>query len=149
MDNAFAENMKDDLSQSLGITLELTQDNFFYCLRVNSSVIPKLMQALRDQFGFDYLANLTSVDYDSEFEIVYHLYSFSDQNKKLAIKTRVSRHEAQMPSVCNVYPTADWQEREILDLMGIDFNGHPNLIRILLPDDLAGHPLRKDFKKEG
>ena len=147
MDNASAESMKDKLNQSLGTALELAQDAFFYCLRAEPSVLPELMQALRDEYGFDYLANLTSIDYNDEFEMVYHLYSFSDQNKKLAVKARVSRSQAQIPSVCDIYPTADWQEREVFDLMGIDFNGHPNLKRILLPDDFEGHPLRKDFGK--
>ena len=68
---------------------------------------------------------------------------------KIVIKTRVPRDEAELPSVFTVYPTSDWQEREIFDLMGIRFSGHPNLVRVLLPDEFEGHPLRKDFRKEG
>ncbi|NLV21009.1 MAG: NADH-quinone oxidoreductase subunit C, partial [Syntrophomonadaceae bacterium] len=70
-------------------------------------------------------------------------------NRKIAVKTRVRRSLAELPSIMQIYPTADWQEREVYDLMGIKFKGHTNLVRVLLPDDFAGHPLRKDFKIVG
>ena len=97
-------------------------------------------------YGFNHLSNLSAVDYGEEFEIVYHVHSFFKKDK-LMVKSRVARSKAEFPSVVSVWPTADWQEREAYDLMGIKFTGHPNLVRVLLPDDYQGHPLRKDFKK--
>lgn len=83
-----------------------------------------------------------------EFELVYHLYSIPE-NYKICIKTRTPRNSAQVDSLFSIWPTADWQEREVYDLMGITFKGHPNLVRVLLPEDFTGHPLRKDFVKKG
>ena len=139
----------DHLRTSMGERLEISSDAFFTYLRISSAEILSLMQTLREQYGMNYLANLTAVDYVEEFEVVYHLYAIPDNGLKLVVKTRVSREKAELPSVYSIYPTVDWQEREVFDLMGIRFSGHPNLIRVLLPDDFVGHPLRKDFKKEG
>ncbi|MDD3894991.1 MAG: NADH-quinone oxidoreductase subunit C, partial [Syntrophomonadaceae bacterium] len=94
------------------------------------------------------LSNLTSVDYGEEFEMVYHLYSIPE-NIKICVKTRIPRNMPEADSLITIWPAADWQEREVYDLMGIRFNGHPNLIRVLLPDDFDGHPLRKDFVRKG
>ncbi len=139
----------DNLRTSMGEHLEISSDAFFTYLRISPAEILSLMQTLREQYGMNYLANLTAVDYSEEFEVVYHLYAIPDKGLKLVVKTRVSREKAELPSVYSIYPTADWQEREVFDLMGIRFSGHPNLIRVLLPNDFVGHPLRKDFKKEG
>jgi len=138
-----------NLRTSLGERLEISSDAFFTYLRINSEEILSLMQTLREKYGMNYLSNLTAVDYGEEFEVVYHLYAIPDNGLKLGVKTLVSREKAELPSVYSIYPTADWQEREVFDLMGIRFSGHPNLIRVLLPNDFVGHPLRKDFKKEG
>ncbi len=139
----------DNLKTMLNEPLELDHDSFFTRLQVGSDAIASLMQVLRDKYGLNYLANLTAVDYGPEFEVIYHLYAIPDNGLKLVVKTRIPREKPEMPSICSIYPTADWQEREVFDLMGIRFNGHPNLIRVLLPDSFEGHPLRKDFKKEG
>ena len=125
------------------------EDPSFRGLRVVPADVPELMLYLRDQAGMNYLADITATDLKEEFEIIYHLYAIPDNGLKIVIKTRVPRDEAELPSVFTVYPTSDWQEREIFDLMGIRFSGHPNLARVLLPDDFEGHPLCKDFKKEG
>lgn len=125
------------------------EDPFFRGLRVEPADLPQLMLLLRDQAGMNYLANITATDLKEEFEVIYHLYAIPDNELKMVIKTRVPRDGAELPSVFTVYPTSDWQEREIFDLMGIRFSGHPNLVRVLLPDEFEGHPLRKDFKKEG
>lgn len=138
-----------NLRAIIGENLEISSDAFFTYLRISSEEILPLMQTLREKYGMNYLANLTAVDYGEEFEVVYHLYAIPDNGLKLTVKTRVPREKAELSSVFTIYPTADWQEREIFDLMGIRFSGHPNLIRVLLPDDFVGHPLRKDFKKEG
>ncbi|MBI2957669.1 MAG: NADH-quinone oxidoreductase subunit C [Chloroflexi bacterium] len=97
------------------------------------------------EFAFDYLANLTSADYLDYFEVVYHLVSLK-KNHSLVLKTRIYGREA--PAVASVVPLwrgAELQEREVFDLMGISFEGHPNLKRILLWDGFPGHPLRRDY----
>lgn len=120
-------------------------DPFYPAVKVAPADLLTFMQALCRDYGFDYLANLSSVDYGEDFEIVYHLHSYYSP-QKLLVKTRVPRNKPELPSVFSVWATADWQEREVFDLMGIQFTNHPNLVRVLLPDDFVGHPLRKDYK---
>jgi NADH-quinone oxidoreductase subunit C len=94
---------------------------------------------------FDYLANVTSADYYDYFEVVYHLASL-EHNHSLVIKTRLyERDNPALDSVVSLWRGADLQEREIYDLMGIAFTGHPNLKRIFLWEGFEGHPLRKDY----
>jgi NADH/F420H2 dehydrogenase subunit C len=95
--------------------------------------------------GFDFLAQLTAVDYVDYFEVVYRLVSI-EHNHQAVLKTRAfDRDEPSVPSVYSVWKGADFQEREVYDLMGVRFEGHPNLKRIMLWDGFEGHPLRKDF----
>ena len=148
MDEYSLETMLLALQEQMGEKLEITRDAFFTYLRVAPGDLLNLAKNLHLTYGFNYLANLTSVDYEDGFEVVYHLYSIPENNK-IAVKTKVPRNKAELDSVFSVWPTADWQEREVYDLMGLTFKGHPNLIRVLLPDDFVGHPLRKDFKMEG
>ncbi len=97
------------------------------------------------ELGFDFLAQLTAVDYVDYFEVVYRLVSI-EHNHKAVVKTRAfDRDEPSVPSVYSVWKGADFQEREVYDLMGVGFEGHPNLKRIMLWDGFEGHPLRKDF----
>jgi len=94
---------------------------------------------------FDYLTNLTAVDYVDYFEVVYHLISLK-HNCSLVLKTRChDRDRPVVPSVVNLWRSADFQEREAYDLMGIIFDGHPNLKRLLLWEGFVGHPLRRDY----
>jgi len=94
---------------------------------------------------FDYLTAVSGVDYLDCFEVVYHLTSLK-HNHSLVLKARCySRDNPVLPSVVGLWRTADFQEREIYDLLGISFEGHPNLKRIALWDGFEGHPLRKDF----
>jgi NADH-quinone oxidoreductase subunit C len=94
---------------------------------------------------FDYLTNLTAVDYMDYFEVVYHLISLK-HNHSLILKTRChDRDKPVVPSVVNLWRSADFQEREVYDLMGIVFDGHPNLKRLLLWEGFEGHPLRRDY----
>lgn len=137
------------LQSITGNRLEIIRDPHFIYLTVGPDELLPLMQALKEQLGMNYLSNLTAVDYGEEFEIIYNLYAIPDNQQKFIVKTRVPRAQAELASVFSIYPTADWQEREVFDLMGIQFSQHPNLVRVLLPDDFEGHPLRKDFKKEG
>ncbi len=94
---------------------------------------------------FDYLTNLTAVDYMDYFEIVYHLISLK-HNQSLVLKARChERDKPVVPSVVSLWRSADFQEREVYDLMGIVFEGHPNLKRLLLWEGFVGHPLRRDY----
>ena len=111
-------------------------------------VLHDVLLHLRDDAGsdYDYLIDLTALDYLGDvkrFCVVYHLYS---HQKKTLIRLRCAVAEGEsVPSATNVWRTADWMEREVYDLFGIDFSGHPDLKRILLPDDWHGYPLRKDY----
>ena len=115
---------------------------------VSLGVLYDVLIHLRDDTDsdYDYLVDLTALDYlgdETRFCMVYHLYSHP---KKSFIRVRCGVAEGEsVPSVISVWRTADWMEREVYDLFGIDFSDHPNLKRILLPDDWHGHPLRKDY----
>ncbi|MBS7530650.1 NADH-quinone oxidoreductase subunit C [Hazenella sp. IB182353] len=98
-----------------------------------------------DELSFDYLQSLAGVDYASYFEVVYVLLSMSTL-QKVMIKVKAEREEASVPSVSDVWAAANWNEREIFDLFGIEFTDHPHLKRILLPDNWVGYPLRKDYE---
>ena len=106
---------------------------------------------LRDDpdLGFDFLSDVTGVDRlnlpdnSPRFEVVYHLYSLQ-YKRRIRLKVRVSEGEA-VPTVTGVWETANWHEREVFDLFGVPFEGHPDLRRILMPDDWEGYPLRKDY----
>jgi NADH-quinone oxidoreductase subunit C len=105
----------------------------------------------RDDLSFDYLLDITSIDNFGEeprFEIVYHLYSMP-HGTHLRLKLRVSEDLGSVDTVSDIWPTADWHEREIYDMMGIKFNGHPDLRRILMWDGYPFFPLRKDFPLAG
>ena len=105
----------------------------------------------RDDFSFDYLLDITSIDNFGEeprFEIVYHLYSLPHA-VHLRLKLKLSEEAGALDTVSNIWPTADWHEREIYDMMGIKFNGHPDLRRILMWDGYPFFPLRKDFPLAG
>ena len=105
----------------------------------------------RDELSFDYLIDITSIDNFGEeprFEIVYHLYSMSD-SIHLRFKLKVPEETGAVDTVSDIWPTANWHEREAYDMMGIKFNGHPDLRRILMWEGYPYFPLRKDFPLEG
>ncbi|SMB93896.1 NADH dehydrogenase subunit C [Desulfonispora thiosulfatigenes DSM 11270] len=111
-----------------------------------SSDITEIMNYLKDN-GYTFLVDVTSVDYKEYFEMIYQLFSFTE-NIHLTVKTKLSHEDPQIDSMTSLWDTADWHEREAYDLMGIKFNNHPNLVRILTWDDFEGHPLRKDYEYE-
>ena len=96
--------------------------------------------------GFDFLQNLTAVDWIKEerIELVYHLWSYARRQERV-VKLDLPRAQPVAPSVADVWRAASWYEREQFDLFGVTFTGHPDLRRILLPDDWPGHPMRKDY----
>lgn len=99
---------------------------------------------------FDMLSCITGIDNGAEagtMEVIYNLYSIPF-NHHLAIKVVVPRDQPEVDTVSHIWKTANWHEREVYDLLGIVFNGHPDLRRILLPADWEGHPLRKDYKHQ-
>ena len=97
------------------------------------------------ELDFNFLVSISAVDYIEYFEAVYHLLSLK-HNHSVTLKTRIyERDNAELPSVSSIWLGADFQEREIWDLMGISFEGHPNMRRILTWEGFKGHPLRKDF----
>jgi NADH-quinone oxidoreductase subunit C len=105
----------------------------------------------RDELALDYLIDITSIDNFGEeprFEIVYELYSMTLASP-LRLKLSVSEDINEVPTVCDIWPTANWHEREIYDMMGIRFGGHPDLRRILMWEGYPYFPLRKEFPLEG
>lgn len=94
--------------------------------------------------GFDHLSCVSSADYADRLEAVYMLWS-NEKRKQLILKVPLPKDSPSVDSVTSIWRGADWHEREAFDLMGIKFEGHPNLVRILLPDEFVGYPLRKDF----
>lgn len=101
----------------------------------------------RAEFRFSLLADMTAVDWlprNPRFEVVYHLVSI-ERRARLRLKTLVPADVAALPTVADIWPAAGWLEREIWDMFGIAFDGHPDLRRLLMPEDWEGHPLRKDY----
>ncbi len=96
------------------------------------------------ELGCGYLRNVSGVDYETYMEAVYYPLNM-ERHETYCIKVRTDRDQPSIPSVTPIWETANWNEREIFDLLGIDFPGHPNLTRIMMPDDWVGHPLRKDY----
>jgi NADH-quinone oxidoreductase subunit C len=106
---------------------------------------------LRDEpdLDFDYLECITGVDFPDaqKLVVVYHVYSYTKKHR-IVLKAFLERDDPAMPTLVNVWSTANWQERECFDLLGVLFEGHPDLRRLLLPDDWEGHPLRKDYEEK-
>ena len=126
-----------------GSIIESNQDY----LVVKSDSLLEIAAFLKDseELDFDYLNYITAIDYYEYFEVVYQLTSFG-RNHTLVLKTRChGRENPTLPSVIGLWQGADFQEREIYDLMGIRFEGHPNMKRLFLWDGFPGHPLRKDY----
>ena len=116
-------------------------------LWIESSKILDICKVMKnnEELDFSFLTAITAVDYIEYFELIYHLTSMR-KNKSTVIKSKCpGRSNLTVPSVISVWQSADLQEREIWDLMGIEFEGHPNMKRILLWEGFDGHPLRKDY----
>jgi NADH/F420H2 dehydrogenase subunit C len=102
------------------------------------------MLHLRVETPFDYLADVTAIDWQDRIEVVYQLTALAS-NTKIALRVDLDRNKPEVESVTGIWKGANFQEREVYDLMGVVFTGHPDLRRILLPEDWEGHPLRKDY----
>lgn len=120
-------------------------DKFF----VQKNQIKEILKLLKDspEFSFDMLITLFAMDNGNDFELCYVLYS-TQTEASIIIAVEISREAPVLDSVCDIFKSANWDEREIFDLFGIKFTSHPDLKRILLPKDWKGHPLRKDYVQD-
>ena len=127
--------------------VERIGEGFQQALLVKPERLIEFMGTVKNEplYQFNMLSNLTAVDYVEYFELVYHLYSLP-LRQALTVKSRCNKANPQMPSVTSIWISANFQEREVYDLLGVSFTGHPDLRRILMPDDFPYHPLRKDYK---
>ena len=122
-------------------------------VRVRRESVMEFFRALKESepLDFNFLMDLTAVDYLGEserFEVVYHLYSLT-KNHRLRVKVRVAESDPELESLTPLWKGADWLEREVWDMYGIRFRGHPNLRRVLMYEQFRGHPLRKDYPANG
>ena len=142
----------DSLGQAFGEKVQHRTEfrgEMTYAIAVSD--LREIAKFCRDEISFDNLLDITSIDNFGEeprFEIVYHLYSMPHA-VHLRLKLKLSEEVGTLDTVSDIWPTADWHEREIYDMMGIKFNGHPDLRRILMWDGYPFFPLRKDFPLAG
>lgn len=140
----------EQISQRLtaaGLAVEFKPTTPDFHLEVPREILTLVARLLRDdpELAFDSLMCLSGLDWPEYLEVVYHLHSMK-HNHKVTLKVRCSKDDPVVPTVCRLWPTAEWHEREAYDLVGVRFEGHPDLRRILLPEDWEGHPLRKDYQ---
>jgi NADH-quinone oxidoreductase subunit C len=118
-------------------------------LEISKDLITEVCRKLRDdeQFAFDSLSCLSGLDYPEHYTVVYNLFSYKHRHW-LTLKVMLPKDNAKVSTVSDIFPTAEWHEREAYDLVGITFENHPDLRRILLPEDWEGYPLRKDYQAQ-
>lgn len=142
-EGALPELLRNRLGEAMLGTSSYVGQNF---VEVAPGAVVQALQLLRDEAGFDYLVDITGVHYPKRpqpFDVHYILYSFSE-NQRVRLRTALLP-EQTLASVTGIYEGANWMERELFDMFGIVVTGHPELKRILLPDEWQGHPLRKDY----
>lgn len=143
-----------ELRQKTG--LELPETHFRDNHRVDAPAerLLELLTLLKSDFGFDMLIDITAIDYleypdaTDRFGVVYLLLNTSS-GQRLVVRTAVNLPDAVLPSMCGLWRGANWLEREVFDMFGITFSGHPDLRRILMPEEFTEHPLRKDYPLKG
>ncbi|HPD65530.1 MAG TPA: NADH-quinone oxidoreductase subunit C [Bacteroidia bacterium] len=131
-------------------SVEWTEGKNYPEITVETAELTSLCGFLKEdsRFAFDYLFNMTAVDWLEYFTLVYHLEN-TDTKDCIVVKTKLAdRENAEAGSVYGIWPSAEFYEREVYDLFGVKFTGHPDLRRIFLEDDWHGHPLRKDYIDE-
>jgi NADH-quinone oxidoreductase subunit C len=142
-DSPMVATLKGQYGSGIRETNSYLGDNYMI---VEPSIVSEVLQILRDREQFDYCVDVTAVHYperEKQFDLIWILYSFA-RNERIRVKTMIADGEA-VPSAVSIWATANWLEREVYDMFGIRFEGHPDLKRILLPDGWKGHPLRKDY----
>ena len=146
------EELLDPFSESFGPKIQAkTEFRGETTFTIAAIDLREVAKVCRDQLSFDYLLDITSIDNfgkEPRFEIVYHVYSMPHA-VHVRLKLKLSEEIGAVDTVSDIWPTADWHEREIYDMMGINFNGHPDLRRILMWDGYPFFPLRKDFPLAG
>jgi len=146
------DELVDSLGQAFGEKLQRkTEFGGETSFTVGQTNLRDIAEFCRNELSFDYLLDITSIDNFGEeprFEMVYHLYSMPHA-VHLRLKLKVSEEVGALDTVSDIWPTANWHEREVYDMMGIKFNGHPDLRRILMWDGYPFFPLRKDFPLAG
>lgn len=137
------ENIKNTFKNKVSIESDRFQPTI--CILEKEDLLD-IVKVLKDdvQFNLKLLADLTAVDYEDYIEMVYHFMSF-DTGEMLKVKVKLKRENPEIHSLSGIWKAARDQEREVYDLLGVNFINHPNLKRILCPEDFEGHPLRKDF----
>jgi len=135
--------------------LEITDFRDMLTIHIRSEQALDLLRTLKTdpRFAFNFLAGITAVDHlgtggPARFAVVYHLLN-QYEVERIVVRAWVDEEHPSLPSVYPLWKTADWQEREVYDLFGIEFSGHPDLRRIMTPDDFQHHPLRKDYPLQG
>ncbi len=146
------DQIQEIVTSELGCQIGIKENATPATLLVDSSDLKKVAHMLHEdaRFYFDMLSCLTAVDNGVEagtIDLIYHLYSIPF-DISLGLMTTVSREAPSVQSVADIWRTANWHEREAFDLVGVVFEGHEDLRRILLPDDWEGHPLRKDYQEQ-
>lgn len=136
------QQLAEELDLKFNKKVEISQNGYFIYVDKNN-IVPTL-QLLKQDFGYIMLAGLTAVDYIDRYEVVYFLQK--EDSSLLQVNVKLDKANAVISSIISVWKAANVQEREVFDLMGIQFEGHNNLKRVLCKDDFEGHPLRKDFK---
>jgi len=143
LDNELVQRLKARFGEAVR---EATLDRKQAIVLIAADKLRDIARYCRDEEKFDMLVDLTAVDWpkrEKRFDIILNLYSFA-KNERLRLKAHAAENEP-VPSTVEVWPAANWLERECYDMFGIVFEGHPDLKRILLPDEWEGHPLRKDY----
>lgn len=114
-------------------------------VKIRPEHLKAVARLLKEEMGMDMLLSISGVDYPANITVVYHIFSIKN-NRSIVLKVDLPRDNPRVDTVEDVWKAANWHERETYDLFGVVFEGHPDLRRILLPDDWEGHPLRKDYK---
>lgn len=153
---AFEKGIANEISANFG---QMVQVIFIKPLRIKIAVEPhniiKVASFLRDKFGFDHAESVAGTDYpkENQIEVIYHLGSYARDDLAghvLSLATRTNRDDARLPTLINVYKSAEYHERETFEMLGVYFEGHPRNERFLLPEDWADiPPLRKEFRIKG
>ena len=144
-----AQQIKDEFGKLISEPMEFRGEVTLDLADANKIV--EVCEFAKRELGFDYLIDISTLDHygdDPRFSVVYELYGI-EHRQHLRLKTQVSEEQGEVPSVCKVWRTAEWHEREAYDMMGVKFADHPNLKRILMWEGYPYFPLRKDFPLEG
>ncbi|MDW3648240.1 MAG: NADH-quinone oxidoreductase subunit C [Bacteroidia bacterium] len=140
LDTIKSSSFQDYIIEVRGYANEIT-------VEVDAKKILEVLKVLRDQFGFNFLSDITGSDYytdEKRFEVSYNLVNIEGR-RRMRVSCRIEEDDPSLDSVTSLWESADWYEREVWDMMGIKFNNHPDLRRMFMPEDYEWHPLRKEF----